>query len=163
MSLSFFLPQHDINEATDETEREGHPGQDIGVAELRASTVIWTHHGVDDGPAHHEHTSQDLEDGCEEEASTLHQFEELVHEGDEGEEAEKQGQDHEGLHRLDPIFIARRLAVVASIGCCAAVPQICASTRTYIPRTCCCRHYEQNEDDEVQDEHTEQNEQHFVK
>lgn len=51
---SFFLPQHDINEAADETEGERHPGQHVGVAEVRA--VVRTHDGVDDGAAHHEHT-----------------------------------------------------------------------------------------------------------
>lgn len=120
--LSFLLPQDDINEAADETERESHPGQHVGVAELCAGTIIRTHHGVDDRPAHHKHTRQDLEDGGEEEASALDQFEELEHERDEGEEAEEQGQDHEGLHRLDPVFTAGWLAVVASISCHAAVP-----------------------------------------
>lgn len=48
-------------------------------------------------------TCQNLEDGGEEEASALDQSEQLVHEGNEGEEAEEQGQDHEGLHRLDPV------------------------------------------------------------
>lgn len=48
-------------------------------------------------------TCQDLEDGGEEEASALDQLEELIQERNEGEEAEEQGQDHEGLHCLDPI------------------------------------------------------------
>lgn len=124
LCLSFFLPQHDINEAADETERESHPSQHIGVTELCPGSIIWTHHGVDDRPAHHEHARQDLEDGREEEASALHEFEQLIHEGDEGEEAEEQGEDHEGLNRLDPVFIACRLAVVASIGCHTIIPQI---------------------------------------
>lgn len=49
-------------------------------------------------------TGQDLEDGGEEEASTLDQPEQLIQEGDEGEEAEEHRQDHEGLHRLDPVW-----------------------------------------------------------
>lgn len=127
--LSFFLPQDDIDEAADEAEREGHPGQHVGVAELSPGPLVWTHHGVDDGRAHHKHawgrdqrirgmgrrrrkrkggggvlTGQDLEDGGEEEASTLDQPEQLIQEGDEGEEAEEHRQDHEGLHRLDPVW-----------------------------------------------------------
>lgn len=122
LPVSFFLPQDDINEATDERERESYPGQHIGVAELCARAVIGTHHGVDDRRAHHKQTGKDLEDGGEEEASALDQFEELEHKGDEGKEAEEQRQDHEGLHRLDPVFIACRLAVVASIRYHATVP-----------------------------------------
>lgn len=53
--LSFFLPQDDIDEAADEAEREGHPGQHVGVAELSPRPLVWTHHGVDDGRAHHKH------------------------------------------------------------------------------------------------------------
>lgn len=49
-------------------------------------------------------TGQDLEDGGEEEASALDQPEQLIQEGDEGEEAEEHRQDHEGLHRLDPVW-----------------------------------------------------------
>lgn len=89
---------------------------------MRDGRVVRAHHGVDDGPAHHEHTRQDLEDGGEEEASALHQSEQLEHKRNEGEEAEEQGEDHEGLHRLDPVFIAGWLAVVASISCHATVP-----------------------------------------
>lgn len=48
-------------------------------------------------------TCQDLEDGGEEEASALDQFEQLEQERNEGEEAEEYGQDHEGLNCLDPI------------------------------------------------------------
>lgn len=85
---------------------------------------LWlrTHHSVDDRPTHHKQTSQDLEDGGEEEASALDQFEQLIHKGNEGEEAEEQGQDHEGLYRLDPVVISGWRAVVASIICCAFVP-----------------------------------------
>lgn len=49
-------------------------------------------------------TGQDLEDGGEEEASTLDQPEQLIQEGNEGEEAEEHRQDHEGLDRLDPVW-----------------------------------------------------------
>lgn len=122
LRLSFLLPQDDINEAADETEREGHPGQHVGVAELRPGSIIRTHHGVDDRPAHHKHTCQDLEDGGEEEASALDQLEQLIQEGDEGEEAKEDRQDHEGLNCLDPLFIAGGLAVVAPIICRAFVP-----------------------------------------
>ena len=30
--LSFSLPQDDVDEATDQAQREGHPGQHIGIA-----------------------------------------------------------------------------------------------------------------------------------
>lgn len=50
---SFLLPQDDVNEAADETERERHPGHHVGIAKLRG--VVRTHHRVDDGGAHHKH------------------------------------------------------------------------------------------------------------
>lgn len=53
-------------------------------------------------------TGQDLEDGGEEEATALHQFEQLEDEGHQREEAEEHGQDHQGLHRLDPVWEAQR-------------------------------------------------------
>lgn len=34
LPFSFLLPQDDINEAADETQRESHPGQHVGVAEF---------------------------------------------------------------------------------------------------------------------------------
>lgn len=138
LPLSFFLPQHDINEATDETKRESHPGQHVGIAELCDGCILRTHHGVDDRSTHYEHTGQDLEDCSEEEASTLDQSEQLVEKCDEGEEAEEQGQDHEGLHCLDPVFTTSWLAVVPSIIYHAIVPQICAPLPTYRPGTDCC-------------------------
>lgn len=129
LPLSFLLSQDDINEAADETEREGHPGQHVGVAELHPRHLLRTHHGVDDGRAHHKHacgkirwvrsgerdrllpesrwgilTGQDLEDGREEEAPALDQPEQLVQEGNEGEEAEEHRQDHQGLNCLDPVW-----------------------------------------------------------
>lgn len=57
VELSFFLPQDNVNEATDEREREGQPGQDESVT-VRLTVIfpLWTHHRVDDGPAHHEQT-----------------------------------------------------------------------------------------------------------
>lgn len=55
-------------------------------------------------------TCQDLEDGGEEEAPALDQPEQLIQEGDEGEEAEEHGQDHEGLDRLDPVWRGRQRA-----------------------------------------------------
>lgn len=53
--LSFLLSQNDINEAADEAERKSHPGQHVGVAELQPGPFVRTHHGVDDGRAHHKH------------------------------------------------------------------------------------------------------------
>lgn len=55
LPLSFFLSQDDINEAADEAEREGHPGQHVGVAKLHPGPFVRTHHGVDDGGGHHKH------------------------------------------------------------------------------------------------------------
>lgn len=52
---SFSLPQDDVDEAADERQREGHPRQDVGVAEgVYLRHPLWTHHRVDDGAAHHE-------------------------------------------------------------------------------------------------------------
>lgn len=120
--LSFFLPQDDINEAADETERESHPGQHVGVAILITGSIIWMHHGVDDRSAHHKHTRQNLENGSEEEASALDQSEQLIQKCDKGEEAEEYRQDHQGLDCLDPVVIAGWYAAVASICCRAVVP-----------------------------------------
>jgi len=89
---------------------------------MYAGSIIRTHHSVDDRPAHHKQTSQDLEDGGEEEASALDQSEQLIQKGNEGEEAEEQGQDHEGLHCLDPVFIAGWDAMIASISYLAIIP-----------------------------------------
>lgn len=55
--LSFFLPQDNVNDATDERERESQPGQDEGVSvTITLVFPLWTHHRVDDGPAHHKQT-----------------------------------------------------------------------------------------------------------
>lgn len=57
---SFSLPQDDIDESADQRQREGHPRQDVGVAEedcLRHP--IRTHHCVDDGSAHHKQTCRE--------------------------------------------------------------------------------------------------------
>lgn len=52
---SFSLPQDDVDEAADERQREGHPRQDVGVAEgVYLRHPLRTHHRVDDGAAHHE-------------------------------------------------------------------------------------------------------------
>ena len=48
-------------------------------------------------------TGQNLENCGEIEASTLDQSKELIEKCDEGEEAEEDSQDHEGLHGLDPV------------------------------------------------------------
>jgi len=122
VDLLFSLPQDNVNEAADEGEREGHPGQHVGVAEGRTRLLVRTHHSVDDGPTHHEQTGQDLEDGSEEEASALDQLEQLIHKGNEREEAEQHGQDHKSLNCLDPVVIAGWSAVVASVRCGAMVP-----------------------------------------
>lgn len=54
---SFSLPQDDVDEAADERQREGHPRQDVGVAEgVYLRHPLRTHHRVDDGAAHHEQT-----------------------------------------------------------------------------------------------------------
>lgn len=54
--FSFRLPQDDINEAADEAQREGHPGQDIGVAKMCYGFLVGAHHGVYDRSTHHKHT-----------------------------------------------------------------------------------------------------------
>lgn len=90
--LSFFLPQDNVNEATDERERESQPGQDEGVSvSIILIFPLWTHHRINDGPAHHKQTGEDLEDGCEKEATSLYKSEELAEEDDEGDQAENGG------------------------------------------------------------------------
>lgn len=131
--LSFSFPQDDVDEAADQAEREGYPGQDVGVAEVCPRVWLGAHHCVDDGSTHHEQAGQDLENGSKVEASIFDQVEELIHKGNQGEETEEHRQDHEGLHRLDPVFIARGHAVVSSIVCATGVPQIRAAC-TYSPR-----------------------------
>lgn len=49
-------------------------------------------------------TRQDLENGGEEELAAFHHSEQLVQEGNERTEAENAGEDHEGLHSLDPLW-----------------------------------------------------------
>ena len=54
---SFSLPQDDIDESADQRQREGHPRQDVGIAEgVCLRHPVRTHHRVDDGSAHHEQT-----------------------------------------------------------------------------------------------------------
>lgn len=54
---SFSLPQDDVDEAADQRQREGHPRQDVGVAEgVLVVHPLRTHHRVDDGAAHHKQT-----------------------------------------------------------------------------------------------------------
>jgi len=120
--LLLSLPQDNVNKATDEREREGHPGQHVGVAEGLICQLVRTHDSVDDGSTHYKQTGQDLEDSSEEKASTLDQLEQLIHKGNEREEAEQHGQDHKSLNCLDPVFIAGWFAVVASIRSHAMVP-----------------------------------------
>lgn len=90
---SFSLPQDDIDESADQRQREGHPCQDVAVAEgwLRNLHPPRTHHRVDDSSAHHEQTGKDLEGSSEEEASALLQSEELAEEQEERQAAEDDG------------------------------------------------------------------------
>lgn len=104
IDASFSLPQDDIDESADQRQREGHPRQDVGVAEgVCLRHPVRTHHRVDDGSAHHEQTGKDLEGSSEEEASTFLQSEELAEEEEEGQAAEDDGEDHESLDRLNPL------------------------------------------------------------
>lgn len=89
---SFSLPQDDIDESADQRQREGHPRQDVGVAEgVGPRHPLRTHHRVDDGAAHHEQTGKDLEGSSEEKASALLQSEELTEEEEESQAAEDDG------------------------------------------------------------------------
>lgn len=89
---SFSLPQDDVDESADQRQGEGHPRQDVGVAEgVRIQHPVRTRHRVDDGAAHHEQTGKDLEGSSEEEASALLQSEELAEEEEEGQAAEDDG------------------------------------------------------------------------
>lgn len=53
-------------------------------------------------------TCQDLEDGSEEEPSALNQLKQLIQKGNEGEDAEDDRQNHEGLNCLDPVYRLHR-------------------------------------------------------
>jgi len=104
LMVSFSLPQDDIDESADQRQREGNPRQDVGIAKCRRPRQpLVTHHRVDDGATHHKQTCKDLEGSSEEEASTLLQSKELAEEQEERQAAEDDGQDHEGLDRLDPL------------------------------------------------------------
>lgn len=89
---SFSLPQNDIDESADQRQGEGHPRQDVGVAEgVRLRHPLMTHDRVDDGRAHHKQTGNDLEGSSEEEASALLQSEKLDEEEEERQAAEDDG------------------------------------------------------------------------
>lgn len=63
-------------------------------------------------------TGQDLEDSSEEEAPTLLEGEQLAEEEEDGQEAEDDGEDHEGLNGLNP-FCKREIrqgGVSAAVG-----------------------------------------------
>lgn len=63
---SFSLPQDDIDESADQRQREGHPRQDVGVAEgALPGHPLRTHHRVDDGSAHHEQTCAEAKHNAE--------------------------------------------------------------------------------------------------
>lgn len=125
---SFSLPQDDVDESADERQREGNPGQDVGVAEAAlAREPVRTHHRVDDGATHHKQTGKNLEDTGDEETSTFLQSEELAEEEEEGETAEDDGEDHQRLDRLDPFSSGRRHAVGLSDGGGAVEPQVRAA------------------------------------
>lgn len=59
---SFSLPQNDVDQSAEQRQREGDPGQDVGVAEAALfREPIRTHHRVDDGAAHHKQTCVEKE------------------------------------------------------------------------------------------------------
>lgn len=125
MGGSFSLPENDVDESADERQRERHPGQDVGVAEgVRLRNPLGTHDGVDDGAAHHKQTGKNLEGSGEEEASALLQSEELDEEEEEGEAAEDDGEDHEGLDRLDPLSSRGGVTVVSNRVGWTVVPKV---------------------------------------
>lgn len=63
---SFSLPQDDIDESADQRQREGHPRQDVGVAEgALPGNPLRTHHRVDDGSAHHKQTCMEAKHSAE--------------------------------------------------------------------------------------------------
>lgn len=78
---SFSFPQDDVDETAYQRQGEGHPRQDVAIAEgVSGRHPFRTHNGVNNGAAHHKQTGQDLEGSGEEEASTLLQSEELEEE-----------------------------------------------------------------------------------
>lgn len=161
IEFSFFFPQDDVNEATDECEREGQPSQNKGVSiSVNITFPLWTHHCVDDGPTHHKQAGEDLEDSREEEASSLYEGEELAEEDDEGGQAEDGGKDHKSLYGLQPLFITSPLTAISSIALCAAIPEVITIRSMYSPRISTGGNEENNQICQMQDQCRKQNGQH---
>lgn len=121
--VSFSFSQDDVDESADQRQRKRHPGQVVGEAEGGGLWYpLWTHQRVDDGRTHHKQAGKDLEGSGKEEAAALLQGEELAEEQEERQEAEDDGQNHQGLNRLDPLPTRCRSTVIVVIRRSAVIP-----------------------------------------
>lgn len=106
---SFSFPQVDVDDATDQGEWKGHPGQGEAVAEAASTRVLCqdllSMDGIDQCPGEHSRTGAELAEASGvEEPSSPHSVE-LDHEEDEGQAAEDERQHHERLHCLQPAVL----------------------------------------------------------
>lgn len=102
--VSFTLPQDHIDDATEQSQGKGHPGQDVGeaVGILDVSVPLGVSHSVDGCRTHHTQTSKDLEESSDVKPASLGEGEELAEEQEQRDDAEDDRQDHGALDRLQP-------------------------------------------------------------
>lgn len=114
---ALFLSQDQIENANDEAKTEADPGQDEGIAVMiglkTASVTICIAMSVDGCPDQNAQPAQQRDSPWEEESVSFLHGEELEHKDQEGDNREDDGQDHEGLHRLEGIFISIRQGLIA--------------------------------------------------
>lgn len=104
LGSSFAFPQDHIDDTAEESQGQGHPGQDVGesIGVIRAEVPLCVFHRVDGRCTHHTQTSKDLEDASEVKPAPLGEGEELAEKQEQGQNTEDDGQDHGGLDRLQP-------------------------------------------------------------
>lgn len=110
------------------------------------------HNRINDSPAHDEKTSKDLKSSSEEEASALLKREKLAEKQQERQDTEDDGQDHEGLDRLNPYSRICRVAFRHLIYCGAVYPEIRAAGWVDNPCADYSGHEEQDERCDVQED-----------
>lgn len=109
LDLSLALPQDDVDHPAEDSQREGHPGQDVGKAEGDAvcgRMPLRVSHCEDGRAAHHAQASKDLENTSKVESSTFSECEELAEEQEQRYNTEDDRKYHQSLDRLQP-FIRR--------------------------------------------------------
>lgn len=101
---SFAFPEDHVDNATEEGQGKGHPGQDVGeaVGVVTVDMPLTVPHRVDGRRTHHAQTSEDLEESGDVKAASFGESEELAEEEEQRQDAEDDRQDHGGLDRLQP-------------------------------------------------------------